>query len=359
MPKQLVANFQIYYQQYLDAAGQLQVPLPEYLQEANLWQQLYQGMLRARLFDQKAIALQRTGKLGTYPSCLGQEAIGVGIAAMMQAEDVLCPYYREQAAMLWRGISMQEILAFWGGDERGNCFAASQHDLPFCIPIATQLLHAAGVAKALQYQQRPQVAVAVVGDGGTSRGDFYEALNIAGCWRLPMVIVVNNNQWAISLPLAAQTASQTLAQKAIAAGVHGEQVDGNDVFAVAAALSDALQRARAGAGPTLIEALSYRLSDHTTADDASRYRAPEECLAKQAFDPIPRLRQFLEAQQLWDQEAEASFIETSKQQIETAVAAYLSKAPAPLGNMFDYLYASLPAAYQAQRAEVLSLYAHT
>jgi pyruvate dehydrogenase E1 component alpha subunit len=223
-----------------------------------------------------AVALQRTGQLGTYASSLGQEAVGVGVADAMQSGDVLLPSFREQAAQLVRGVTPLELLLYWGGDERGSDFAGPRQDFPICITVGGHAPHAAGVAMAFKLSGEPNVAVCVFGDGATSKGDVYEAMNIAGAWNLPVVFVVNNNQWAISLPRGKQTRAETLAQKAIAAGFEGEQVDGNDVIAVREVTARALAGARAGAGPRLIEALTYRLADHTTADVATRDRATED-----------------------------------------------------------------------------------
>ena len=201
-------------------------------------------MVLTRIFDEKAVALQRTGRLGTYASSLGQEAVGVGVASAMRQSDVLLPSFREQSAMLWRGVTMPEILAYWGGDERGSNYTGPREDFPVCIPVGTQFPHAAGVALAMKLRGEDRAAVVIGGDGATSKGDFYEAMNIAGVWRLPVVFVINNNQWAISVPRSAQSAATTLAQKSVAAGFYGEQVDGNDVIAVHAITAE-----RAGAGP--------------------------------------------------------------------------------------------------------------
>ena len=206
-------------------------------------------MVLARLFDLKAVSLQRTGRLGTYAVSLGQEAVSVGIASAMRQEDVLLPSYRDNAALLWRGVKMEEILLFWGGDERGNHFSGPVQDFPFCVPVGSQAPHAAGVAYAFKLRKEPRVAVCLFGDGATSKGDVWEAMNFAGVHKLPVVFVINNNQWAISVPLQLQTASETLAQKAIAAGFHGEQVDGNDVVAVRAAAEAAIAAARTAKAP--------------------------------------------------------------------------------------------------------------
>jgi pyruvate dehydrogenase E1 component alpha subunit len=252
-------KFEIECTGFLNAKGEPMVDLPAFAGDRETLVAMYSAMVRTRTFDTKAIALQRTGRLGTYASSLGQEAIGVGVASAMTDDDVFLPSFREHAAQLWRGISLKELFLYWGGDERGNDFAESRQDFPVCIPVASQFPHAAGVALAIAQKQEPGVAVAVAGDGATSKGDFYEAMNVIGAWNLPAVFVINNNQWAISVRRTDQTAAKTIAQKAFAAGLAGEQVDGNDVIAVRHVLERALAKARAGGGATLVECLSYRL----------------------------------------------------------------------------------------------------
>ncbi len=342
------ARFQVEYVGYLDADGNAIHTLPAFAQDTALLVELYRAMTLTRTFDNKAVALQRTGKLGTFASSLGQEAIGVGIAAAMQHDDALFPSYRDHAAQLLRGVTMAESLLYWGGDERGSDFAAARHDFPNCVPIATQVCHAAGAAYAFKLHKVPRVAVAIVGDGGTSKGDFYEAMNMAGIWRAPLVIVVNNNRWAISMPCERQTATATLAQKAIAAGIEGQQVDGNDVIAVHEALRNALDKARRAEGPTLIEALSYRLGDHTTADDATRYRDPETVAKQWASEPIARLRKYLVRLGEWDKTREEALARTCREQVESAVEVYLAVAPPDASAMFEHLYATLPRALDEQ-----------
>src|ERR687891_1865318 len=294
-----VAEFAIEYTRFLNPSGRPTAALPDYAKDAAALIPLYRAMVLTRRFDAKAIALQRTGRLGTFASSLGQEAVVVGLASAMRPEDVLLPSYRETGAQLYRGVSLDELLLYWGGDERGSDFAGPRHDFPVSVPVASQCLHAVGVGYAMKLQREPRVAVCVCGDGATSNGAFYEAINCAGVWRVPAVFVINNNQWAISLPRSAQTAAGTLAQKAIAAGIPGIQVDGNDVIAVRDAVEQALARGRAGEGPSVVEALTYRLTDHTTADDASRYRDGDEVSGQWAQDPIARLRNHLSAAGAW------------------------------------------------------------
>ncbi|VEH33319.1 pyruvate dehydrogenase E1 alpha subunit [Legionella sainthelensi] len=208
-----VAQFDITYTQFLDEHGKLAGQLPDFAKDYTVLKELYKMMVLTRTFDKKAIALQRTGKMGTYAPINGQEAISTAIGHAMRPEDVFVPYYRDYAAQFQRGVKMSEILAFWGGDERGSQFSCNSEDLPICVPIASQCLHATGIAFAFQYRNQPRVAVVCLGEGGTSEGDFYEAINIAGTWKLPVVFVVNNNQWAISVPREKQTGTQTIAQK--------------------------------------------------------------------------------------------------------------------------------------------------
>lgn len=349
----IVAQYEVSYSHILDAEGHVVSPLPDFAQDPAHLQQLYRLMTLVRLFDTKAINLQRTGKLGTYPSNLGQEAVSVGIGAAMQPDDVLCPYYRDIGTQLQRGISMQDILSFWSGDERGNHYQDPSEDFPVCVPIATQCLHAAGVAAAIRYRNQPRAVICVCGDGATSQGDFYEALNIAGVWNLPIVFVVNNNQWAISVPRVAQTAAKTLAQKAIAAGFSGEQVDGNDVIAVQHVISQALDKARTNGGPTLIEALSYRLHDHTTADDANRYRDKQELEQAWKNEPLLRLRRYLTASGIWSSQQEQALLDEYAILVEQAVQAYSTQPPEPATAIMDHLYAKLPTALQEQRDTIL------
>lgn len=347
--KTTVARFGIASHQILDEHGQPHGPVPRI--NPSTLRRLYGQMVLTRRFDERAVRLQRTGQLGTYASSLGHEALHVGVADAMRADDVLLPTYREAGALLVRGVPMAQLLAYWGGDERGSDFAGPRGDFPYCVPIATQCTHAAGVASAMRLRQQKRVAVCFVGDGGTSKGDFYEALNLAGVWRLPLVFVITNNQWAISVPLAEQTACATLAQKAIAGGVPGEQVDGNDMLAVRQVMARVLARARRGDGPSVIEGLTYRLGDHTTSDDARRYRPEAEVSAAWQRDPLPRLRTYMAAQCAWNATDEERLIADCNAQVEVAVAAYLATPPPAPTDMFDHLYAQLPASLAAQRAE--------
>jgi pyruvate dehydrogenase E1 component alpha subunit len=343
-----IAQFEIFRRRFLAADGKACAKLPSWVRAARSLIPLYEAMVLTRVFDEKAIALQRTGRLGTYASSLGQEAVGVGVAGAMKKTDVLLPSFREQSAQLWRGVSLLELLVFWGGDERGSDFGRPREDFPVCIPVASQFPHAAGVGLAFQTRGENRAAVAIGGDGATSKGDFYEALNLAGAWRLPVVFVINNNQWAISVPRDAQSAARTLAQKAIAAGVPGEQVDGNDIIAVKDAARRALARAYSGEGPSLIEAVTYRLSDHTTADDASRYRDDADVSAHWKEEPVARLRNFLVDRKAWSKADEEALIAGCAGKVNQAVEDYLALPPDKPRAMFDHLFAQVPAAFEDQ-----------
>ena len=354
-PATTVARFEIRYSRFLDPKGNAVRPLPDFAGDRAELVALYRAMVLARAFDAKAVALQRTGRLGTFPSALGQEAVGVGIAAAMRKDDVFLPSFREHGAQLWRGVGLVELFLFWGGDERGSDFSEARQDFPVCVPVATHAPHAVGVALAFKLRHEQRVAVCAFGDGATSKGDVAEALNMAGVWSLPLVFVVNNNRWAISLPVAQQTAAETLAQKAIAAGIEGEQVDGNDVIAVREAVARAVVKARSGGGPHLIEALTYRLSDHTTADDARRYRSDTDVSPHWGEDPITRLRNHLVGRGIWAKADEEGLLAEVSGAVDKAVEAYLATPPQGPETIFDFTYKTLPKDLIEQRQAPLGV----
>ncbi len=327
--------------------------LPAFANDPAQLIRLYRAMVLTRAFDAKAIALQRTGRLGTYPSSLGQEAVAVGIASAMRRDDVLLPSFREHGAQLWRGVTLLELLLYWGGDERGSDSSGPKHDFPVNVPVGSHAPHAVGVALAFKLRGEARAAVCVFGDGATSKGEVAESLNIAGVWRLPAAFIINNNCWAISVPVSRQTAAATLAQKAIAAGIPGEQVDGNDVIAVRDAVERALARAYAGEGPTLIEALTYRLGDHTTADDASRYRDDADVSAHWSDEPVARLRRHLTKRAIWAKEDEERILIEVAAEVDSAAEAFLRTPAQAPETMFDYTYETLPKDLVDQRAGVL------
>jgi pyruvate dehydrogenase E1 component alpha subunit len=350
----IAATFEIEYLQYLDADGKLvRDDLPAFARDLKQLVELYKLMSYVRVFDSKAVALQRTGKLGTYASCLGHEAAHVAIGSAMQEDDVFAPMYREYGAQFFRGVKPREVLLYWGGDERGNDFSGPAHDFAWCVPIATQCLHAAGSALAFKIRKEPRVAVTVVGDGGSSKADFYGAINVTGAMLLPLVAVIVNNQWAISVPRKMQTGAATLAQKGIAAGLECIQADGNDIIAMRAALDHAIKRARHGHGGTVIEAVTYRLSDHTTADDARRYRPDDEVKAAWDREPLKRLRAYLVSLNAWSDKEEDAWKTDCAARVDAEVNAYLETKSQPVEAIFEYTYAEVPADLAKQRDAAL------
>lgn len=360
--KKEVARFAITYTQYLKEDGTMHEDFPPELKTSEILTPWYKMMMLTRVFDGKAINLQRSGRMGTYASCEGQEAIGVGLAGAMQEGDVFTSTYREHAAHIMRArapeIAMTRILLSWGGDERGHIRdGISKDDFPACIPIGTQACHAAGVAVAFKIRKEKRAVVCAIGDGGTSKGDFYEALNLVGLWQLPIVFVIVNNGFAISLPRDKQTNAGTLAQKGIAAGIRFcQQVDGNDVVAIYDAVRTGLRRAKEGQGPSVIEALTYRLSDHTTADDASRYRSSGEVRVARTKDPILRFRTLLEHLGHWDTLLEEALQREARASVESAVKNYfeaIEHNPQTTSAMFDFLHKHLPDALVKQKERAL------
>ncbi len=339
----------------LDAGGKLVGTLPDFARDPAELLKLYRTLVLTRTFDTKAIALQRTGRLGTYASSLGQEAVSVGAAAAMQPDDVFLPSFREHGGQLWRGVTLKELFLYWGGDERGNDFAGPRGDFPNCVPVGSHPPHAVGVALAFRLRGEPRASVCVLGDGATSKGDFAEALNMAGVWQVPAVFLINSNAWAISVPRAKQSAAETLAQKAVAAGIPGEQVDGNDVIAVRAVMERVLARARQGRGPSLIEAVTYRLCDHTTSDDASRYRDDAEVSSHWPAEPLVRLRHYLTNAGHWDKDKEDALLHESSTAVEEAAEEFLATLPQPVSANFDYVYAELPPELAEQREAVIAM----
>ncbi|HKW91204.1 MAG TPA: pyruvate dehydrogenase (acetyl-transferring) E1 component subunit alpha, partial [Methylomirabilota bacterium] len=348
MPRTLIEpQFTVEHLSILDSDGHLDAALEPEIAADEL-RRLHRTMLLARRFDERMLRLQRQGRIGTFAPIKGQEASQLGSIATLRRTDWMVPSFRETASMLWRGWSMEQMLLFFAGYLEGGRPAATQHDLPICIPVATQLPHAVGLAYAAQYRGDDAVVMVYCGDGATSEGDFHEAMNFAGVWHVPAVFVVQNNQWAISVPLKKQTHSRTIAQKALAYGFPGIQVDGNDVLAVYAASREAVARARAGDGPTLIECVTYRLSMHTTSDDPTKYRSAEEVAAWERKDPLTRFGAYLQKRGL----LEPGLDEQIEAEIARGVKAFEAAAGADPLVMFDHAYGAPPAGLEAQRAEM-------
>jgi len=337
-------RFQVEYLSILDSDGNLDTALEPKLADNEL-KSLYRAMLLGRRLDERMVRLQRQGRIGTFAPTKGQEAAQMGSIFTLRPTDWMVPSFRETAAMIWRGWPIEKLLRFFAGHLEGGQPEPDQHDLPITIPVATQLPHAVGLAYAAQYRGDDVVVMAYFGDGATSEGDFHEALNFAGVWHVPVVFVCQNNQWAISVPLKKQTHSRTIAQKALAYGLPGLQVDGNDMLAVYAAAREAVDRARAGDGPTLIECVTYRLGVHTTADDPTKYRSDAEVAMWEQKDPLTRFKAYLEKRNLLAEGLEQHVDE----EIAEAIRRFEATPPPDPLTMFDHVYAELPSDLAAQR----------
>jgi pyruvate dehydrogenase E1 component alpha subunit len=345
MPDEICATFEVRRLSILTPDGTVDEALMPLLSKGEI-RRLYELMVLVRTFDQRAIALQREGRLGTYPPSLGQEAAQVGSAFALQPTDWMFPSFREMGVQLTLGYPIHQIFQYWGGDERGQQAPASLNIFPVCVSVGSHIPHAVGAAMAARYRHDPIAVAAWFGDGATSKGDFHEGFNMAGVFRLPLVFICQNNQWAISVPLSSQTAAPTLAQKALAYGFEGVQVDGNDIFAVFRATRDALHKARSGDGPTFIECLTYRVADHTTSDDAGRYRSADEVAVWSARDPILRLERYMEHSDIWSETYAAETLKQATDTIDAAVVVMESQtAPTP-DAMFHYTL-SIPGQRQA------------
>jgi pyruvate dehydrogenase E1 component alpha subunit len=351
MPEEILASFAVKRLGVLDEHGNVDETLMPPLSEAEIIR-IYEAMVLARTFDERALALQREGRLGTYPPILGQEAAQVGSALAITQADWVFPSFREMGVHLTLGYPIPQLFQYWAGDERGQIAPDRLNIFPICVSVGTHIPHAVGAAMAARYQGDPVVAVAWFGDGATSKGDFHEGLNMAGVLRLPVVFICQNNQWAISVPLKAQSAAASLAQKAIAYGFDGVQVDGNDVFAVYRATAEALDKARSGGGPTFIECLTYRIGDHTTADDAGRYRSADEVAVWRARDPILRLELYMAKQGLWSEEYGKEVKSRMTTTIDEAVLAMEAVPPPVVAEMFEQTGATLSPRQAGQLKEL-------
>jgi pyruvate dehydrogenase E1 component alpha subunit len=339
------------YLSILDADGHVDKKLMPDL-SADQLMHFHRVMLLSRRFDERLLSLQRQGRIGTFAPIKGQEAAQIGAVAALQKEDWVVPSFRETAAALYRGTPLSGLLLFLAGYNEGGRIPDGQNDLPTCVPVGTQIPHAVGIAYGMKYRKKKQVVLTFFGDGATSEGDFHEGLNFAGVFHTPTIFFCQNNQWAISTPRVQQTKSKTLAQKALAYGVPGMQVDGNDVFAVFVAVQEAVERARSGEGPTMIEGITYRLSFHTTADDPTKYRSEEEVKKWMKQDPLARLQAYLiEQEGLLSKKKIEALEEAIKEEIDEAWRATQAQVEhlRDAITIFDHLYADLPPYLKEQR----------
>ncbi|MGI8666873.1 MAG: pyruvate dehydrogenase (acetyl-transferring) E1 component subunit alpha [Jatrophihabitans sp.] len=331
----------------IDAAGQRSGP-SELMPAADVLLELHRRMVVGRRFDSQATALTKQGRLAVYPSARGQEACQIGAVAAMAERDWLFPTYRDSMAMVSRGINPVEVLTLLRGDWHCGYDPYLHRTGTQCTPLATNTLHAVGLAHAARLAGEDTVAVAMLGDGATSEGDTHEALNIAAVWQAPVVFFVQNNGYAISVPLAKQTRAKHLADKGIGYGMPGVLIDGNDAAMVHTAMTEAIERARRGGGPTLIEALTYRIEAHTNADDASRYREDAEVTEWLARDPIERLEKYLRDNAILDPDALAAATAEAEQLAERLRAAMNTDAVTDPAELFEHVYAEPSQALRAQ-----------
>jgi len=347
------STFEISHLQVLDENGNLKTDLDPGLTAEELTR-LYSGMVLARFVDDRLLKLQRQGRIGTFPPCTGQEASTCAPVLAMTDKDWFVGAFRELGGRLMRGEPIENYILSYGGYEEGNTFEGGDRTLPLSVIVGSQTLHAVGIAYAMKLRgEKDSAVVCFMGDGATSEGDVHEALNFAALWQAPVVFICQNNQWAISVPRAKQTRSRTLAQKAIAYDMPGIQVDGNDPLAMYRATKAALDRAHAGEGPTFIEAVTYRLRMHTTADDPGRYQPEEQLKLWEKRDPLIRFKKYLEDKGVWDGGKQEGLEERVKKQIEEAVTAFESRKDFKMDTPFDYIYGTKHNRIEEQRTEFL------
>jgi len=336
----------------LDEEGRLDEALEPKIPE-DLLLKLHRAMVLGRRFDERVLSLQRQGRIGTFAPTSGQEASQLGAAAVLEPSDFMVPSFRETVAQIYRGVPMETVILSFGGYNEAALLVKEGNDLPNSVPVGSQVLHAVGIAWGIKYRKKKDVAMAFFGDGGTSEGDFHEGMNFAGVYQVPAVFVCQNNQWAISIPRSKQTRSKTLAQKALAYGMPGIQVDGNDILAVYAAAKEAVDRARAGEGPSMIECETYRMMMHTTADDPKRYRKDAEVEGWKKKDPIQRFQKYMKNKGLLSEEKIEELEAQVKDEIQKAVdrAEELMKKYSDPLQMFEHVYAERPPYLNEQREE--------
>ncbi len=349
--RQRVFDGYVDYIQIMDENGNIDSSLyPKDLGDVDIVN-MYRNMSFARALDAKSLSLQRQGRAVTYAPLVGEEATQIGSAMALRKGDLFMPNFRQHGVFLSRGMPLDLFFLYWRGFEEGNIIPEEVGGFPVCVPVGSQMPHAAGVAFAQKYTKSGKVVIGYVGDGGTSEGDFYESINFAGVFKLPLICLIENNQWAISIPRSMQSAAQTLAQKGFAAGINVIQVDGNDVIAVYKAVKDAILNIENG--PTLIECMTYRMSMHTTSDDPSKYRSDDEVAKWKAKDPIERVRKYLISKSLWNDNLEAQMRDAQSKAIDSAVEKAESFKPNP-NSIFDNVYSYMPTALKEELDEAVA-----
>jgi pyruvate dehydrogenase E1 component alpha subunit len=351
--KEIELPYRLEHLSILDENGQVDKELEPDI-SAELLLKLYRAMILGRRFDERMLTLQRQGRIGTFAPIKGQEASQLGAVAVLGPEDWLAPSFRETAAEIWRGKPMENVLLLYAGYNEGGQIEEGLRNLPIAIPVGSQALHAVGLGYGIKYHKKQEVVMTFFGDGATSEGDFHEALNFSGVFQVPVIFVCQNNHWAISIPRGKQTRAKTLAQKAMAYGIPGIAVDGNDILAVYTAAKEAADRARSGGGPTLIESVTYRMSVHTTADDPKRYRTDEEVQEWARRDPIIRFEIYLKSRGLLTDESVKEVDEAVRAEIKAVEESWTRRIGGEIDpiTMFDGAYAELPPHIVAQREEL-------
>lgn len=352
MPSKVYARFSVSYMQVLDEDGKVDSKLEPNMTEEQLLK-LYRVMLTSRRLDERMLKLQRQGRLGTLPVCVGQEAVSAAAALAMEDNDWFVGAYRELAGRIMRGEGLVKPMMVYNGMEEGNVSEGMKNVTPVAIILASQVPHAVGIAYATKLRGEKDAVVSFNGDGSTSEGDWHEALNFAAVWRTPNVFIVQNNHWAISTPLSKQMHNRSIAQRGIAYDMESIQVDGNDPLAVFKATSEALDRARKGEGPTLIEALTYRMLMHTTADDPKKYRNEDEVQEWVKRDPITRFKLYIEGKKIWDDKKNEALEEEIKGQIDAAVKEFEAITELKMDAPFDFIFGDSNALIEEQRQEFL------
>lgn len=353
--KALEFSAKLEYLSILDENGKVDAQLEPKIDAKDL-KEMFRWMLMARRVDERLLKLQRQGRIGTFPQATGHEAISLGSIWHMKPTDWFVPAYRELAGFLYRGWTLETILLYWMGFEEGAMPPEGVRDLPIAVPVASQLLHAAGMGMANNIRGDKNVVMTYMGDGATSEGDTHEALNFASVFDAPVVFICLNNQYAISVPLHKQMHCETVAQRAVAYSIPGIRIDGNDVLAMYVAANEAVDRARNGGGPTLIEALTYRYTPHTTADEPKRYRPEAEAAEWQAKEPLIRFEKYLKNKGIMTDADRQKMEDEIENQIQEAIkkVEVMVKQP-PLSDplvMFDHLYKDIPPFLQEQRDEL-------